>query len=144
MENKIIKIKKLHSDSKIPTYAHVDDGCCDLYAYSIKETSKYIEYATGICMELPEGYDALIFPRSSISNYDIILSNSVGYIDNGYKGEILFRFKRPTWYKDNIIYKVGDRIGQLRLIPQIHIEFQEVVELGDTIRNKNGFGSSGE
>ena len=51
-------------------------------------TGQYYEYGTGLGLEIPEGYVALLFPRSSISNTDHYLRNSVGVIDSGYRGEI--------------------------------------------------------
>ena len=90
-----LKIKRLHRDAVIPSYAKPGDAGLDLVAttYSISEDGLYIEYGTGIAVEIPEGHVGLIFPRSSISKTSMILSNHVGVIDSGYRGEIRFRFK---------------------------------------------------
>jgi dUTP pyrophosphatase len=99
-----------------------------------------MEYGTGLAVEIPEGHVGLLFPRSSISNSGLILTNSVGVIDSGYRGEIKFRFKHIP---DTAYYKPGDRIGQLIVMPYPEIDFQEVEELSSTERGEGGFGSSG-
>jgi dUTP pyrophosphatase len=78
-----LKIKKLNPSSIIPSYAKEGDACFDLTATSINLMDKYIEYGTGLAMEIPEGYVGLIFPRSSVTNKDLILKNSVGVVDSG-------------------------------------------------------------
>lgn len=138
-----VKIKRLHIDSKIPEYAKNGDCGLDLTTTGISEsTDKYIEYKTGLAIEIPEGFVGLIFPRSSISKTDLILTNSVGVIDSGYRGEIKLRFKISKEGDINI-YEKGDKIGQLIIIPYPQIEFEEVNELSSTERGEDGFGSSG-
>lgn len=140
-----VKITKLHSDATIPKYAKDGDAAMDLTAISCIEINQYnnhyLEYSTGLAMEIPEGYVGLIFPRSSISNKGMILSNSVGVIDSGYRGEIKFRFKvldrSESWYIP------GDRIGQLIIMPYPKVELEEVEELSSSERGTGGFGSSG-
>jgi len=164
-----VKIKRLSENSVIPKYAKPGDAGLDLTATSVKEAEKgYLEYGTGLSIEIPEGYVGLIFPRSSISEKELYLSNSVGVIDSGYRGEIRFRFSFDfeRWdspenpierdiYKyyesaedeclkittDAFIYGVGDRIGQLIILPYPKIEFIED-ELSETERGTGGFGST--
>lgn len=135
-----VKIKKLNPEAVIPTYATDGDAGMDITALSIthKPANGYIEYNTGISLEIPTGYVGLIFPRSSISKMGLQLANSVGVIDSGYRGEITFRFKRTP----GPIYKPGDRIGQIMFIPFPKIEFEEVDELGKTERGDGGYGST--
>lgn len=140
-----VKIKKLSSDAKIPTYANPGDAGMDIYATSRTFTENYIEYGTGLSFEVPEGYVMLIFPRSSISNKDHMLTNSVGVLDSGYRGELRFRFKtlkEPGKLKMDL-YNPGDKIGQIIIIPYPTIEFEEVENLSDSVRGVGGFGSSG-
>lgn len=141
-----LKVKKLHSQAVIPTYAKEGDACFDLTATSIEYTGyKYIEYGTGLVFEIPQGYVGLIFPRSSVTDKDLMLKNSVGIIDSGYRGEIKFRFaetKDSSWHSVEI-YKVGDRVGQMMILPIPTVEFEEVDELSDTERGSDGYGSSG-
>lgn len=141
-----VRIKKLHPDAVIPKYAKHGDAGMDLVAISKESDSrrylgydKVVTYKTGIALEIPEGYVGLLFPRSSIYKKDLTLSNSVGVLDSGYRGEVMFKF-RKTSYHD---YEVGDRVGQLIIIPYPQIEFEEVEELSDTERGNGGYGSSG-
>lgn len=135
-----IKIKKLDPEAKIPAYAHTGDAGMDVYAISKNETDKFIEYGTGLSFELPANYVLLVFPRSSISNTDLIMANSVGVLDSGYRGELKLRF-RKIGLAD---YQIGDRIGQIMVLPFPTIEFEEVTELSDTNRGAGGFGSTGK
>ena len=139
----IVKIKKLDSKAVTPAYAKAGDAAVDLTAISLSKVDKdefgYLEYGTGLAIEIPEGHVGLLFPRSSISNSGLILTNSVGVIDSGYRGEIKFRFKHIP---DTAYYQPGDRIGQLIIMPYPQIEFQEVEELSSTERGEGGFGST--
>lgn len=133
-----IKIKKLCDEAKVPCYACNGDAGMDVHAVSKEVKDKYIEYGTGLAFEIPENYVCLIFPRSSLSKKDLVLANHVGVLDSGYRGELILRFKKVG----EEIYEVGDRIGQLIIIPYPKIEFEEVNELSETNRG-SGFGSSG-
>lgn len=139
-----VKIKKLHSDAVIPTYAKSGDAGMDLVATKIISNTTFdVTYGTDIALEIPEGFVGLVFPRSSIRKYELILSNSVGVIDSGYRGEIQATFKKENGL-DSLAYKVGDRICQITIIPYPTIEFEEVNELNNTERGQNGFGSTGK
>jgi dUTP pyrophosphatase len=139
-----VKIKKLHSDAVIPTYAKSGDAGMDLVATKIISNTTFdVTYGTDIALEIPEGFVGLVFPRSSIRKYELILSNSVGVIDSGYRGEIQATFKKENGL-DSLAYKVGDRICQIMIIPHPPIEFVEVEELNNTERGAGGFGSTGK
>ena len=139
-----VKFKKLSDNAVIPSYAKPGDAGLDLTATSLQlvdqKTYGYIEYGTGIPVEIPQGYVGLIYPRSSVSNTGLILSNCVGVVDSGYRGEIKFRFK---WIKDSVAYTIGERIGQMIIMPYPTIEVEEATELNSTERGEGGFGSSG-
>jgi dUTP pyrophosphatase len=137
-----IKIKKLHPDAIIPKYAKLGDAGMDLTALTEKwnDTNTMVTYDTGLSIEIPEGFVGLLFPRSSISKTILSLSNSVGVIDSGYRGPIMFKFRYP---EEGMVYDVGDRIGQIIIIPYPTIEFEEVEELSSTERGEGGFGSTG-
>ncbi len=139
-----VKIKKLDPRCVTPSYAKPGDACMDLTAISktIVEESGYgyVEYGTGLAFEVPENYVMLIYPRSSISNQGLLLSNSVGVVDSGYRGEVKFRFK---WVKGTTKYNIGDRVGQFMIIPRPIMDLEEVEELSETERSDGGFGSSG-
>lgn len=95
MENLKVKIKKLHPNAVIPTYAKPGDMGMDITAISIEYDEKidcYV-YHTGLAFEVPEGYGMFIFPRSSNRKTNSYLTNSVGVLDSGYRGELLLCFK---------------------------------------------------
>lgn len=163
-----VKFKKLHRNAVIPKYAKPGDAGMDLTAVSRemvtnKDHADYIEYNTGLSIEIPDGYVGLLFPRSSISKKDLTLCNSIGVIDSKYRGEIKLRFKVDISYDsleqlkgdlayvwDNhreeeviqYIYDINDRVGQLIILSYPQIEFEEVEELSDTVRGEGGFGST--
>lgn len=140
-----VKIKKLHPDAVIPAYAKAGDAGMDLTAVSMKvDEYSNICYGTGLAFEIPEGYVGLVFPRSSNCKKGVILTNCVGVIDSGYRGEVSFKFKEIALGNfSKVAYKVGDRIGQIIIIPYPQIEFEEVQELSQTERGDKGYGSSG-
>lgn len=139
----MLKIKKLNEAAETPSYACHGDAGLDLKAVTVTVTEDYIEYGTGLAIEIPYGFAAFIFPRSSISNYSLILANSVGLVDSGYKGELKVRFKK-IGDKDKI-YEIGNKVAQLVLMPIAIANSIEVVdELSATDRGTGGFGHSGK
>ena len=166
-----IKVKFLNDAAKLPVKAHFDDACFDLIATSKKETEQYVEFGTGIALEIPYGYGGLVFPRSSVTKQDLMLKNSVGVIDAGYRGEIMCRFVhiyndlyRVSFYtgsgfgghsntcievkipleRSPSLYNVGDKIAQIMFIVLPQVEFQVVKELNETKRGVGGFGHTGK
>ena len=119
-------------------------GCVDLYNYEeicLKEGERgFINF--GVSMKLPEGYDALIFPRSStFKRYGILMTNSVGYIDNSYNGTDDY-WKACVYATQDITIPKGTRCFQFRLIKkQPSIDFVQKDNLNSV--NRGGFGSSG-
>ena len=168
----LVNIKKLTPEAVIPLYAKEGDAGMDLVATSVDYSNEYyIEYGTGLAIEIPKGYVGLIFPRSSNSNKDLQLCNSVGVIDSGYRGEVKLRYRRiinPTPKRNFIVtdvefqeelnnnvpvprikadfacYDIGDKVGQIIIIPIPFISFNEVQELSETVRGEGGFGSTGK
>jgi dUTP pyrophosphatase len=141
-----IKIKKLNPNAVVPSYSKDGDAGMDLTATEIiSETKIDVTYGTGISMEIPKGYVGLVFPRSSIRKYDLSLTNCVGVIDSGYRGEIQATFKKTNWLKGNESekYQIGDRIVQIMIIPYPQVSFIEVEELSSSERGTGGFGSTG-
>jgi dUTP pyrophosphatase len=149
-----IRIKKLHPDAVIPSYSAIGDAGMDLVATSatISAGGLYIEYGTGISIEIPEGYVGLLFARSSVSKTSLILANHVGVVDSGYRGEIKLRFKdllmsqneNGELFGSELAYEVGNKIGQIMILPYPQIEFVESLDLSDTVRGEGGFGSTGK
>jgi dUTP pyrophosphatase len=141
-----VRIKKLNENAVIPSYAKSGDAGMDLVATSIiSETDTQITYGIGLALEIPNGFVGLIFPRSSVRKTRLMLSNCVGVVDSGYRGELQATFNKVN--QNSIAendYKVGDRIAQIMIIPHPPIEFDEVAELSDTERGEGGFGSTGK
>lgn len=137
-----VKIKRLHPDAVIPKYAKDGDAGMDLVATSVKREADKITYGTGLAFEIPSGYVGLIFPRSSIRDKDVSLTNSVGVIDSIYRGEVMATFILHYEFNTDIYY-VGERIGQMIIMPYPQVEFEETDELSTTERGAGGFGSTG-
>jgi dUTP pyrophosphatase len=139
-----VKIKKLHPNAVKPKYAKENDAGMDLVATSIiSNTSFQITYGLGIALEIPDGMVGLVFPRSSIRNTELMLSNSVGVIDAGYRGELQATFNKLNGL-DSITYNVGDRVAQIVIVPHPIIQIVEVDELSESSRGIGGFGSTGK
>jgi dUTP pyrophosphatase len=139
-----VRIKKLNETAVIPSYAKDGDAGMDLVATRIISNTTFdVSYGTDLAMEIPNGFVGLVFPRSSIRKYELALSNSVGVIDSGYRGELQATFKKTNGL-DSLAYKVGDRIAQIMIIPHPDIQFEEADELSDTERGDGGFGSTGK
>lgn len=131
-----VKVKKLVKEATMPTYAKQGDAGLDLTAVSRRITDKFIEYDTGLSFEIPDGFVGLLFPRSSVTNKTLMVKNSVGVI----------RVRFETTEKDQYmadIYEVGDRVGQLIIIPYPKIELIESNRLSETDRGDDGYGSTG-
>ena len=145
-----VRIKKINPSAVIPSYAKDGDAGMDLVATRIISNTTFdVSYGTDLAIEIPEGFVGLVFPRSSIRKYELILSNSVGVIDSGYRGEIQATFKKENGL-DSLAYKIGDKIAQI-IIYQVELpDFSEVPESvplytrTPTISNRkdNGFGST--
>lgn len=136
----------LEDGAHMPTYAHEGDAAADLYAaedmtlpaHSISNMIK-----TGVHIQLPEGWIAMIFPRSSIgAKTGLRLSNSVGIIDTGYLGQLGVLYDNIS--DSDYTIHAGDRIAQLMVMPSYRFKPQVVKELQDTTRGEGGFGSTGK
>jgi dUTP pyrophosphatase len=141
-----VRFKKLQNGAVTPKYSKDGDAGMDLTITSvISETKTDVTYGFGIAMEIPKGYVGLVFPRSSIRKYDLALTNCVGVIDSGYRGEIQATFKKTNWLKGESSekYNVGERAAQIMILPYPQIEFIETDNLDETERGEGGFGSSG-
>ncbi len=138
-----VNVKKLNENAVIPSYSKEGDAGMDLTAVDMNITEDFISYKTGLAFQIPKNYVGLLFPRSSNSKKDLLLTNSVGVIDSGYRGEIEFRYKR-TVADSAKIYEIGDRVGQIMIIPYPQIKIIEVENLEESERGEGGFGSTGK
>jgi len=135
-----VKIKKLHKDAIIPKYAKDGDAGMDLTAVDVSADEGTITYKTGLAVEIPRWHVGLLFPRSSVYKTGQSLTNCVGVIDSGYRGEIMMKFTLSPYQRE---YQIGDRVGQLIIMPYPMVEFEEVEKLTPTDRGEGGYGSTG-
>ena len=148
-----VKIKKLSDKAITPTYAKDGDAGLDLTATKVyfDEWGNFVA-ETDICVEFPKGYAGKLHSRSSISKYDLILVNGTGLIDQGYRGQLIFKFKPLQYFGTNgqiihydfepCLYQVGDKVGQLVLEKVETANIIMVDELSHTDRGTGGFGST--
>lgn len=139
-----IFVKRLHSEAKLPSYAHqgpLGDLAADLYSIEDADLLPRSVQAirTGIAIELPVGYGAIVEDRSGTALKGV--TTLAGVIDTGYRGEVRVVL---TNIGENV-YRVrkGDRIAQMRIVKRLEGEFVEVEDLNATPRFQNGFGSTG-
>ena len=124
-----VKVKKLVPEAVIPFYAKPGDAGMD------------------VTFELPAGYVMLIFPRSSNRKTDYYLCNHVGVLDSGYRGELMLAFKKRDDNRHNHNkppYEIGDRIGQIIILPYPIVQMIESDSLEESERGTGGFGSTGK
>ena len=162
-----IKLKKLNDNAKLPTQSKTGDFCYDVWAVSEEEVRPNIwRYGLGFKYEIERapvfsetppfgfsfrtreeyyGYNVCISfrPRSSVWKTGMVLSNSVGTLDEFYRGEAMAVFYHIMPEMER--YHVGDRIGQICISISPKVEFEFVDEINeDTERGEGGFGSTGK
>ena len=162
----LVRFKKLHPDAVVPFKKYPEDFCYDVVATSEQEIAPNVwKYGIGLAFEIqgkpedlvvedefgkellriPQGRDWNVSidlrPRSSIYKTGMVLSNAVGTVDDLYRGEVSAIFYHV--FTEMPRYRVGDRIGQIKLGFTLPIEFEEVDELGRTLRGDGGYGSTG-
>ena len=139
-----VRFKKSLENAIAPKYASEGDACMDLYAadYVIDDFGN-LTYDTGISLEIPEDHVGLVFPRSSITKTTLMLKNSVGVIDSGYRGTIKVKFMLANNPFSHTVYELGDRVAQIMIVPRPLIELEEAENLSETSRGVGGFGSTG-
>ena len=143
-----LKVKKLTDTAKLPTKNLTGDVGYDIYSdEDIDRIPGKIEaIKTGIAIEIPEGYGALLVGRSGRTSKTPFRVN-LGVIDNGYRGELLvMNDVLPDGKKAiNKVERIrkGDKIAQLIILPIYELDVEEVEELSITDRGEKGFGSSG-
>lgn len=146
-----VKVKKLNENAVIPFKTYEKDFCYDVVAVSEEEVAPSVwKYGIGLAFQIERGglleeSDAKISidfrPRSSVWKTGMVLSNCEGTIDELYRGEVsaVFYHVFPNMER----YKVGQRIGQIKIGITTPIEFVVVDELSETERNDGGYGSTG-
>lgn len=141
----MIAVKQLDPDLPLLDYAHPGDAGADLLS-AVDVTLAPGERAlvpTGIAIALPDGFVALVHPRSGLAaRHGLSIVNTPGTVDAGYRGEIkvLLINHDPA---DTIVLKRGDRIAQLVIQRFERARFQAVDALPDSVRGSGGYGSTG-
>ena len=141
-----IKFKRLSEKAVMPVRATKGSAGYDLTATRIttelNECGQLVlVYHTDLAIELPEGYEGQLRPRSSISKKSLRMCNAPGTIDSDYRGEITVKFNSTT---DVVpaVYKEGERFAQLIISKVEDAEFVESDELSETERGEGGYGST--
>lgn len=138
-----MRIKRIHKDAVIPTYATKGSACFDFYALEdgVVSYTQPTVIRTGLEVEIPDGHALYIFSRSGHGfKNDIRLSNCVGVIDSDYRGEVMIKLAKDQAGINT--FKKGERIAQGCIMPVIKVVFEEVDSLSDTERGRGGFGST--
>ena len=139
-----VKIEKVDPKAIIPTYAHEDDACCDVYIiedYTLRRNQRLL-LRTGIAIEIPSGYEVQVRPRSGLAwKQGMTLVNAPGTIDAQYRNEV--KILAINLGHRPIHLKKGDRVAQMCIKPVYTMKFTEVNKLSDSDRGQGGFGSTG-
>jgi dUTP pyrophosphatase len=140
-----IQVQRLDPDLPLPTYAHPGDAGADLLT-TVDVTLAPGERAlvpTGIAIALPDGYVALVHPRSGLAaRHGLSIVNSPGTVDAGYRGEIKVMLINHD-VVEPIELRRGDRVAQLVVQRVERALFTEVGALPDSVRGDGGYGSTG-
>jgi dUTP pyrophosphatase len=136
-----VKVKLTHPDAKIPEYKHPGDSGMDIRSVEkiMINHCQSIGVHTGVCVELPEGYELQARPRSGLARKGIVAE--FGTIDSGYRGELIATLTNHSMIPFTV--EKGDRIAQLVLQPTYKAKMTQVDELSDSVRGEGGFGSTG-
>lgn len=141
-----VKIK-LFEGGKIPEYKTDGSACADCYCRIEHGSIEIPPHSTaliglGFALEIPEGYEVVIEPRSSLAHKDHGLGIH-GEIDYDYRGQLMANVYNLS-PKESLKINDGDRVCQIKLQPVWHMDFEEVSELSETARGAGGFGSTGK
>lgn len=139
-----LKVKLINPDAKLPSYAHQGDSGMDIYSVEDKiiNSGETALIKTGLKIELPEGTEAQVRPKSGIAlKSSVTVLNTPGTVDQGFTGEIcvILINHGKNEYKVN----KGEKIAQMVIQPVIRVEVEQVEELSDSSRGEGGFGSTG-
>lgn len=135
----------LSAVAKLPSRAHEGDAGLDLYASeaAVLGPGERGSVGTGVAVEIPTGHAGLVLPRSGLAaRHGIVLVNSPGLIDSGYRGEVrvlLLNTDRDAPFE----IQPGDRVAQLLITPFAEAQPVAALALTASERGNGGFGSSG-
>lgn len=136
-----LRIKRLDPSIPLPRYATEGASGLDLCS-TITATIQpggRAKLPTGLCLEIPDGMEGQVRPRSGLASRGILAA--LGTIDRDYRGEVAVILENRS-HEPHIVHE-GDRIAQLVIAPVVRVELEEVEELSETDRGAAGFGSTG-
>ncbi len=136
-----IKIKRLHPDAKLPSYAHPGDVGLDMYSLEEKtlKPAEHHIFDVGFALEFPEGFAAIVKDKGGISKAN--LHTMGGVFDAGYRGE--YNVHLVNLGQESYKVEKGDKIAQLIIYPVEIADIEEVDELSESVRGEGRFGSTG-
>jgi dUTP pyrophosphatase len=148
----LLGFKKLHEDAKVPEKSHPGDAGMDVRSIEDVDLEPYVPTLVkiGLAVDIPDGYELQVRPRSGLALKGVTVWNAPGTIDSGYKGEIgvILIWSPHQKYFNGIDSRrmrisKGDRIAQLVLAPVVECVTCEVSNVGLSERRTGGFGSTG-
>ena len=140
-----ILVQRLDDAVPLPSYAHPGDAGADLTTtVDVRlEPGERAMVPTGIAISLPEGYVALVHPRSGLAaRFGLSIVNTPGTVDAGYRGEIKVMLVNLD-PRTPVELSKGDRIAQLVIQQVEHARFVAVERLPESVRGDGGYGSTG-
>jgi len=140
---KILKVKRVSEDAKIPCYAHEGDAALDLFSREkiIFKVGEKHSVPTGIAMEIPVGHAGLIWEKSGLAmNHG--LKTLGGVVDATYRGEVMVGMINLS--QEEYILEKGHKVAQMIIQKVENVVVDEVENLTDTSRGEHGFGSTGK
>lgn len=141
-----VKFNRLVPHAKMPTKATRGSGAYDIYSTDellLAPEGRYA-FGTGLAMEIPEGFVALVCPRSGLAvKNGVTILNAPGVIDADYRGEVKAIVINHD-LREPLFVSKGDKVGQLLFVKAEEVQFEEVEELTSTQRGTGGFGSTGK
>lgn len=138
-----VKVKKMHPEAKLPSYAHEGDAGMDLFALeeTVAKPGEITRIRSGVAMEIPEGFVGLCWDKSGLSvNHGIKVL--AGVLDAGYRGEVVMGVFNLS--KEVYTFEKGHKVMQMLIQPVENPEILEVEELSHSSRGEGGFGSTGK
>jgi dUTP pyrophosphatase len=137
-----LKVKRLHKDAVVPTFALPNDSGMDMFSYGehIILPGELKKIPTGVAIQLPHGYAGLIWDKSSVGSKS--LKVFCGVFDEDYRGEYFMVIKNLSDSPHTFVH--GQKIAQMLIQKIEHPEIIEVDELDETVRGEGGFGSTGK
>jgi len=142
----VLRVKKKHEKVPLPRYETGGSAGLDIRAFIPSDLAiqpmERAKIPTGLFLEIPEGYEAQVRPRSGLAlKWGITVLNSPGTIDSDYRGELEVILVNTG--SESFTVKNGDRIAQMVISPVVRVSISEAERLSETERGSGGFGSTG-